>query len=299
MAMEHGFAAVGKDRLHYVRSGQGQLLLFLHGFPEFWYAWRKQLAEFGKTHLVVAPDLRGYNLSSKPPGVGDYAMAKLVEDIRHLAAEFGFGPNRPYFLAGHDWGGVLAWMLAISFPEELKGLVILNAPHPALFARRLRESWKQRLASWYMLLFRSRLAEPLLRWRNYAALEGSVFGRGLRDGRVGEEELRIYRESWAQPGALTAALKYYRAAPLVGWGRKDGPPEANNPAWIKSWQVRVPALVLWGEKDIYLLPELLDGLESLVPQLTLRRVSDATHWVAHEKPELVNEAIREFLATIG
>src|SRR5215469_10320740 len=164
----HNYAEVNGIRLHYAAEGQGPLMLFLHGFPEFWYAWKDQLAEFGRDHLAVAPDMRGYNLSDKPADVEQYAVPHLVEDVRALASALNGGQR--FTLVGHDWGGVVAWAFALAHPELLERLVIVNAPHPAIFQRELRGNPEQQLASRYMLLFREPRAEALLCENNYARL---------------------------------------------------------------------------------------------------------------------------------
>src|SRR5687768_4802017 len=121
--IEHDFAEVNGIRLHYAKSGKGQLMLFLHGFPEFSYAWRKQLDEFGKDHLAVAPDMRGYNLSSKPEGLDAYQLPQLVEDVRALAEKLGHNANSKFILVAHDWGGVVAWAYAATYPETIEKLI--------------------------------------------------------------------------------------------------------------------------------------------------------------------------------
>ncbi len=283
------YAEVNGVRLHYVAEGEGDLILFAHGFPEFWYAWKNELAEFGRTHLAVAPDLRGYNLSSKPEKVEDYAIPHLVEDIRALAAHFG---KKKFTLVGHDWGGLVAWAFAIAHPEMLDRLVIVNAPHPAIFERELAHNPAQRKASQYILIFRTTMAEMMLKALNYSALV-ALLKDGLDAGYFTEDDKRAYLAAWSQPGALTGGLNYYRAAPLGEFAGANSPSISTA---VPPPIVRVPTLVLWGEKDIYLLPGNLEGLEKYVPDLTIRRIPDGSHWVIHEKPELVQAAIREFLA---
>src|SRR6267154_6440278 len=146
-----GYLKVNGVRLHYVAQGKGPLILFLHGFPELWYEWKNQLAEFGRDHLAVAPDMRGYNLSDKPGELDAYRMATLVEDIRALADRFSH--KKKFVLVGHDWGGVVAWAFASAHPDYLQKLVIVNAPHPGVFARLLASDPAQQKASQYMLMF--------------------------------------------------------------------------------------------------------------------------------------------------
>src|SRR5580700_10191675 len=285
--LKHQYAKVNGVRLHYVTQGKGPLIIFLHGFPEFWYEWKPQLPEFAKDHRVVAPDMRGYNLSEKPAGVDRYQMQDLVEDVRLLAEHLGY---KKFILAGHDWGGGVAWSFAIAHPEYLEKLVIINCPHPAILARELAENPAQQKASQYMLLFRSAQAEQTLSANNYAGLVDGVLGDGLKTGAFTEADKQAYIQAWSQPGALTGGLNYYRAANL-------GPPapgEAIAPP-TGSLLVKVPTLVIWGEKDTALLTGNLNGMDEFVPNLTVKRIPDGSHWVIHEKPELVNQYIREFI----
>ena len=270
-------------RLHYLAEGAGPLMIFLHGFPEYSGAWKDQLAEFGKDHLAVAPDMRGYNLSEKPAELEQYRMVNLVEDVRALAEMLG---HKPFTLVGHDWGGVVAWSFAIAHPEYLDRLVIVNAPHPAIFRRLLAEDAAQQQASRYMQLLRSPEAEQTLTANNYAWLTGALFGGKLFGT---EEDKRGYIEAWSQPGALTGGLNYYRAMRAGASDARAAP----DPATLV---VKVPTLVIWGEKDTALLTGNLVGLEQFVPQLTVRRIPEGSHWVIHEYPALVNSYIREFLA---
>ena len=160
-------------RLHYLAEGAGPLIIFLHGFPEYSGAWKEQLAEFGKDHLAVAPDMRGYNLSEKPAELEQYHMHNLVEDVRALAEQLG---HKRFTLVGHDWGGVVTWSFAIAHPECLDRLVIVNAPHPVIFRRELAENAAQQKASGYMQLLRSEEAEQTLSANNYAWLTRALFG---------------------------------------------------------------------------------------------------------------------------
>ena len=296
--MKDDYVTVNGVRLHYVSAGSGPLMLFLHGFPEFWYEWKNQLAEFGKDHLAVAPDLRGYNLSEKPADVDQYRMSSLVEDIRGLAEKFS--PNKKFVLVGHDWGGAVAWSFAIAHPELLEKLVIVNAPHPAVFGRLLATDPAQQMASQYMLMFRGPQAESMLTGNNYGTLVSIVLGPGLASGAFTEEDKAEYLKAWAQPGALTGGLNYYRAnrvgPPAPGQGPETPPVAASTPPPTPaSFAVKVPTLVIWGEKDTALLTSNLDTLDQFVPALTIKRVPEGTHWVVHEKPAEVNGYIRDFI----
>ncbi len=290
--MQHEYATVNGMKLHYVRAGQGDLVLFMHGFPEFWYAWKDQLVDLGRDYLAVAPDLRGFGLSEKPPAVDDYRAANVIEDIRALANSLNGG--RPFVLVGHDWGGAIAWGFAIRYPELLKKLIIINAPHPIVFARELRENQAQQRASGYMLFFRSPQAEATLSANDYAPII-SLFNGLKAKGKFSALDEAAYREAYRQPGALTGGLNYYRAS-------RVGPPGPNSQDTMVTgtsmgdFSVKVPTMVIWGEKDDALLTGNLVGLDAFVPDLTIRRIAEGTHWVVHEYPEEISRLIREFMA---
>lgn len=305
MLKDH-YAELNGIRTHYVTAGKGPLIIFLHGFPEFWYEWKYQLTDFGKDHLAVAPDMRGYNLSAKPVELEQYQMKYLVEDVRALADHLG---RKKFILAGHDWGGAVAWSFAIAHPEYLEKLIIVNAPHPGVFMRELRDNPDQQKASQYMLMFRGDKAEATLSANDYGLLVNAVLAPGLKAGVFTEQDKKAYIEAWSQPGALTGGLNYYRAS------RAGPPPPRNESATggsssatgnfaVDSAQlmvpaklmVKVPTLVIWGEKDTALLTGNLEGLDQFVPDLTIKRIPDASHWVVHEKPAEVDGFIRDFIA---
>jgi epoxide hydrolase 4 len=302
-SISHDYAEVNGQRLHYVKAGRGPLMIFLHGFPEFWYEWKSQLAEFSRDHTAVAPDLRGYNLSSKPADVSDYAVPNMVADVHAFATALLKSTGGSTFtLVAHDWGGVIAWVYAAQHPEMLDKLVILNAPHPSLFGRELRENPAQQKASEYMLMFRSQEAEALLSENQFEWLKRAVLG-----GNPSKADEDAYVEAWSQPGALTGGLNYYRAsgvgpppASAASSGATSTTPPAASPATAAPMMVvRVPTLVIWGEKDTALLTGNLNGLDQVVPKLTVKRIPDGTHWIAREKAADVNTLIREFLKQSG
>jgi len=292
--IEHAYARVNGIRLHYAHAGAGPLMLFLHGFPEFWRAWRAPMAHFAaRGWLAVAPDQRGYNLSAKPEGVEPYRSRHMVEDLRQLAA--GLTQER-FVLVAHDWGGAIAWGLAISHPELISHLVIVNAPHPYTFWRELARNPAQQKASEYMLRLRAAKAERALSENDYERLWRFAFTHGHPG--FDEADRRAYREAWSQPGALTGALNWYRASPLV-------PPSDSDPGAARlalepgDFMVRVPTLVIWGEDDAALLTGCLEGLEACVPQLRVVRVPGASHWIVHERPDLVCSEIERFVRSPG
>jgi len=291
--MDHHYATINNIRIHYVTAGDGPVILFVHGFPEFWYAWRDQLKEFSRTHRAVALDLRGYNLSDKPADVKDYRATHVIEDLRQLIDHLG---ARPCVVVAHDWGGAAAWGLAAEHPEYVSRLVIINSPHAIPFARALKSDPEQIAASQYMLLFRNPKAERVLSENNYERLAGmlrSEFG-GIGGEWPTDADLEQYRAAWSQPGALTGGLNYYRASP-VHPKASDAPGATALDLDPGQFRVSVPTLVIWGEQDKALRPVLLHGLDEVVPDLTIRRIPHGSHWVAHEHPEEVNRLIREFI----
>jgi len=287
------YADVNNIRLHYVSKGEGKLIIFVHGFPEFWGEWEDQLLEFGKDYQAVAYDLRGYNLSSKPPGVDAYNMTHHVEDLRCLIEHLG---HRSCCLVAHDWGGGVAWSFALRHPEMLDKLVIINSPHPYTFARELLNNPAQREASEYMLLFRSPAAEETLSANNYENLYQGLFKWGSKWD-MPDGTLQKYIKAWSQPGALTGGLNTYRASPL--YPPTSGAEEEQIKAVMslprEMLTIKVPTLAIWGEEDSALLTGNLDGLDDYVDELTVTRIPDGTHWVIHEQPELINALIREFI----
>ena len=299
--MEHFFAPVNGIRLHCAAEGAADapLMLFVHGFPEFWYCWHGQLQEFGRDHRAVAFDLRGHNLSDKPEGVEAYRIKPLLQDLRQLIEYLQAGrDDKSCVLVAHDWGGAIAWTFAAMHPELVKKLIIINAPHTVPFARALAGNPEQQAASNYMLLLRDAKAERVMAENNYERLL-KMFSR-TADGRcaLADAEIPLYRKAWSQPGALSCALNLYRASPLY-------PPTPEDPgaAALKLdpavLTVRVPTLVIWGEADAALGTVLLDGLEELVPDLRIRRIPEGSHWVIHEQPRQVSAEIRDFLKHNG
>jgi pimeloyl-ACP methyl ester carboxylesterase len=293
--INHRYADINGIRMHYATAGDGKLILFLHGFPEFWYQWRSQLTDFGRDYLAVAPDLRGINLTTRPADVAQYRVKTLVEDVRALADHLG---PRKFVLVGHDWGGLIAWAFALYYPERLEKLVILNAPHPLIFEREFKENPAQQLASQYMLMFNTPQAEAWLAEKDYAQLTYLVLGEGLDKGYVTEEDKAEYLALWRDGGSITGGLNYYRAArigpaPKPGeyWSaRKHFAPD------IKLWEVRVPTLVIWGVMDPFLPAGNLSGLNKYVPNLTVKLFPTDGHWLNRAKAQEVNTAIREFIA---
>ena len=276
----------GAIQLHYAEAGSGPLLLFLHGFPDFWYMWRRQLEHFSAGYRVVAPDLRGYNLSSQPDDVSSYRMAHLVDDVRRLADHLG---AERFTLVGHDWGGVIAWRFAQACAERVDRLVIMNAPHPAVFRRELLFNPRQQWASKYIALFRSPIAERVVSRDGYALLRKRILEPLLVRGRIEEEDVARYLESWQRTDRLRGPLNYYRAV-----GKGGGDDAVRLPPL--DTVIGADTLVLWGMRDSVLRAGNLDGLDQYVRKLRVERIVHASHWIVHERPGRVNRALESFLA---
>jgi pimeloyl-ACP methyl ester carboxylesterase len=279
--------------VHYVTRGVGKPLLFLHGFPQFWFLWREQLADLGDDHAVYAADMRGYNLSCKPEDVEAYRMRHLLGDILGLIEKLELAPLT---LVGHDWGGIVSWAFALKYPELLDRLVIIDAPPPFTWNRDLRESPKQRDAVNYMLEFSKPSPEPeeMMAANDFALMDNLMVRIGGRGAQLADEERAIYHEAWGQPGALRGGLNYYRAARMGDQVAAGGVPEEYMKK-INTQTVDVPTMVIWGENDAALLPSLTRGLNEWVPRLRVEIVSGAGHWVPYERPDVVNALIRDFV----
>jgi pimeloyl-ACP methyl ester carboxylesterase len=278
-----GYADVGGGvRLHYVEAGSGPLLVLLHGFPEFWYSWRRQIPALAAAGFhVVAPDMRGYNLSDRPTGWRSYRMDALAGDIAGLIRHFG---DEPANLVGHDWGAAVAYGVAMYHPDVVRRLAILNVPHMERMLHGLRTP-RQLRKSWYMFFFQiPRLPEALARKDDF-----SLAKRSLRaDSResFSDEDLQRYAEAWSQPGALSGMINYYRAA------LRSSP----RGTLRRLRPILAPTMVIWGQRDRHLGAELAEPLPQWVPDVRMEWIPQATHWVQHEQPERVNALLSEFFA---
>jgi epoxide hydrolase 4 len=278
---QHDYITSNGIRLHYVTQGEGPLMLMLHGFPEFWYSWRHQIPEFAKDYKVVALDLRGYNDSDKPKDTSAYRMSELIKDVEGVIR--GLGYDR-CVLVGHDWGGAIAWQFAYAHPEMVDRLIILNLPHPAKFSEGLRTP-QQLLRSSYIFFFQLPvLPELVLQAGDYQMVANALRGMAIDKTTFSPEDLERYKDAAAKRGALTAMLNYYRNILQQGMVAKE---------WGK---LSVPTLLIWGENDAALGIELTYGTEAYVEDLTVRYIPNCSHWVQQEKPDLVNQYMREFLA---
>jgi len=258
-----GYANGDGARLYFVKGGEGQLMLFLHGFPDTWTLYKSQLAEFSRDHTVVAPNLRGFPPSDRPQAVEAYAMSRSLGDLHALLRYFG---HERCILVGSDWGGYIAWVFASAYPRRVERLIILNAPHPAIFLREVRNSAAQIQASQYERDYHSAVA-PYPSWYNYYRADPIKVPASISDA--------------AQTEMPDLAARYFT--------------DVTEPPATTSLQVDVPTLVLWGMQDRVCLPGQLDNLHDFAPNATVVRIEDAGHRPMQSHPTLVNRAIRDFL----
>jgi pimeloyl-ACP methyl ester carboxylesterase len=280
----HRFIDVGQIRLHVVAAGpqDGPPVILLHGFPEFWYGWRKQIPVLAAAGFrVIAPDQRGYNLSDKPPGIVDYRIEKLVADVVGVIDALGY---QRVDLVGHDWGGGIAWCVAASHSHRLKHLAVLNCPHFAVFSEHLRRSVWQMLRSWYILYFQL----PLLPEWSARVFQWWPLVRALRQMSTPqaftEDDWPKYREAWSQPRAFTAMVNWYRALTRPSSSK------------LPRGRIVVPTLLIWGVRETALGRELAPDSIAMCDNGRLEWREAAGHFVQHDDPDAVNRLLMQFLS---
>jgi pimeloyl-ACP methyl ester carboxylesterase len=278
----HEYITVNNLRFHYAAIGRhdAPLVILLHGFPECWYEWARimpRLAAEGDFR-VVAPDMRGYNLTDKPDGIDNYTLDKLASDIDGLIHALGYTSA---YLVAHDWGGGVAWQTATEYPQSIDKLVIINAPHPDRYSELIKSGSPQLLRSYYIFLFQLPiLAEAMAR----LTVRNSLKSSSIVPGAFSDDALDVYENAIVQPGAITAMLNYYRA------GVRHQPT-----SYSRDRQITCPTLLIWGMKDFALVPELSEGLTRWVPNLEVQQIDDSGHWVPEERPTLVTNSLLQFL----
>ncbi len=275
--MKHDFIQANGLRIHYVTEGKGPLLLLLHGFPQFWYTWRHQIPFLAEHFQVVAPDLRGYNETERPLGVDAYRPDLLVADVEGLIRALGFEKAH---IVGHDWGGAVAWNVALTRPEIVDRLAVINCPHPRNFRRALHSNYRQMLRSWYIFLFQI----PYLPEKIFQMHPKWILKRVLKSPAFTNEDIEQYLKPLVKPGAFTAAQNYFRATLKTGK--------------IKEKIISTPTLLIWGEGDIALGKELTENMQGLFSgPFRIEYIPNCSHWVPEEQPQLVNKLLLEFLFT--
>ena len=285
----HNFVEVNGIRIHYVGAGEGPLMLLLHGFPEFWYSWRHQIPAFSKNFHVVAPDMRGYNKTDKPPKIEDYSAINLIGDVASLIHNLAPNDKRA-ILIGHDWGGAIAWMVAMFQPQLIEKLIILNVGHPGTRNRKGFLDFDQMQRSWYMFFFlMPEVPEEVFSRNDYEILRKMVFDTAKRKGAFTKDDIERYVSSWKEPGALTGAINYYRAITNSQYWRELGRPR-NYPL------IKAPTLQIWGEDDPFLGKQLTEDTgEFIDAPYSLKFIPNCGHWVEQEAPDEVNKLILDFV----
>lgn len=264
-------------RLHTALAGseEGEPVFLLHGFPDAWFGWEAQIGPLADAGFrVIVPDQRGYNLSDKPDGVASYQMDTLVKDIIGLADALGY---ERFYLAGHDFGAMVAWSMALCCPERIKRMVIANVPHPQVMSSYLRTQIKQMLKSWYALFFQiPGLPEWVVKLNNWRFLISAM------PDDLSAEERNRYREAWNQPAAMTGMMNWYRAFFRI------------KRQTTLSSRIHVPTLILWGKQDPHLSYEMATLSVELCDNGRLITFENATHWILHDEPEAVSNHIVHF-----
>ncbi len=287
--MHSQFIQTNGIKLHVVTDGpaDGTPVFLLHGFPEFHYGWRKQMPALAEAGFrVIVPDQRGYNLSDKPKGVSAYDVDVLAKDVIGLFDHFGIQKAR---LVGHDWGAVVAWTVALNHPERLEKLVINNVPHPDVMIRFLLENKEQRKKSWYVFFFQIPFfVEWVLSRNDYRNMARMLVGSGHKSTFT-KTDLEEYKKAWAQPGALTGMLNWYRS--IFRRSFKYLFQRRNIPAR----RVTVPAMILWGKNDVALSHDMVQPSLELCDTASAFAFESATHWVQHDEAEAVNQKLIQFL----
>jgi epoxide hydrolase 4 len=281
--LTHEHIEVNGIRLHIAKQGSGKkLVVLLHGWPEFWYTWRYQIPVLAENYTVVAPDLRGFNLSDKPKGIKNYRLDTVASDIAALIPALGFEKAH---IVGHDFGGATAWFFATLYPELTDKLVVLNCPHPKEMVKGLK-SPKQLLKSWYMFLHQLPLVPETL-YKLFLPLFFKTFLRGwmYSKDKFTDEDLKAFVTAYRQKGALTGSLNYYRAFMQT----------KPNKAVFKT-KIKSPTLLIWGENDKALgIGMSYNTAKHVDASCEIKYIPKCSHWVQNDKPDEVNRFLMEFL----
>lgn len=283
---KHDFATVNGVKLHYVTQGAGKLVILLHGFPEFWYSWRQQIPVLASAGFkVVAVDMRGYNESEKPRGVKHYASDVVARDVKELIHHLGY---EQAYVVGHDWGGGIAWQLAINHPEVIEKLAVLNCPVPVILQKHLLTNPRQLKKSWYMFMFQvPGLAEWSMKRDLLTFFKRAFRGWAHNKAAFPTEVLQQYVAAFSKPYAITGPLNYYRAAMRGAFSSKNKP----------KGPIMVDTLLIWGEDDKALGKELTyDTHKYMGKHFEVKYIKDSSHWVQQDAPALVNQYLIAFFA---
>ena len=290
----NGERRISTDEQGLLHNDTRPVLLFLHGFPEYHGAWEQVLPLLAKDHLIIAPDQRGYNLSSAPQELSLYQTKLLVGDMTTLMDKLL--PHRKYHLIGHDWGASIAYAIAIGQSDRISTLTIINGVHPVTFQRALSTDKRQAKASQYF----HKLCEQdaaIAMSRNGFAKTFSMFEKFSSTQWLDERQKQNYLQAWSQPGRMNAMLNWYRASPMIV---PIGDRPANHSRMLDAdpakFRIAMPHLVLWGMQDTALLPVARSGLEDFAPNLKIIELEDAGHWINHTHPDFIATHIRDFIS---
>jgi pimeloyl-ACP methyl ester carboxylesterase len=285
--LQNEFVNVNGIRMHYVTIGKGPLIVFLHGFPEFWYSWRHQIPFFSKHFKVVVPDMRGFGETERPTEIDQYRIEKLVTDIVELIHSLG---QEKATIVGHDWGGIITWSIGMMAPDIVENLIIMDAPHPAVFQRNAFRNYEQMQKSWYMFFFLlQNVPERVLSHNNFELLK-HVFEVSIkRKKNFTQRDIEWYISSWSKEGGITGGINYYRSnLNAEFWGNLDES--------IPFPKIKSPTLQIWAGEDLFLGKELTEGTSEFVDALfSLKIIPNCGHWIQQEAPEEVNQIMDEFL----
>ncbi|CAI2354421.1 unnamed protein product [Caenorhabditis sp. 36 PRJEB53466] len=282
----HKFVQLEEIRMHYVEEGpqDGEVLLMVHGFPEFWYSWRFQLEYFKKTHRCIAIDMRGYNQTDRPSGISSYNVVRLVDDIRQFIEILGL---ERVTLAAHDWGAIVCWRFSMLHPSLIDRLIVCNVPHPIAFYEVYKVSKEQRDKSWYIYLFQSQMIPEIAMKSNGMKMLDSMFrGRkaGIRNSRnFTDQDMLAWKHVFSQPGAITGPLNYYRDL-------FNAPPIPT-----KQHIVQPKVLIIWGDEDAFLDKKGAELSVQFCRDCQVQMIRGASHWVQQDQPELVNAVMEHFM----
>lgn len=274
-------------------------LIFLHGFPEFHKQWKEQVIYFSNDYCCICPDLRGFNQSPKPQCIENYDINLIADDVKNLIEKLC---DEKTYLVGHDWGGIVAWILAGKYPSLIKKLIILNAPHPACYEREIQTNSEQQKRAAYAVLFRQKIAHKLLARNNFSGLDQMFVNDLITKGIFDEKDRDNYHKAWSKDSASDSMLNYYRATKLEFDQNK-------NPIWqsfklsdqldSKSLKINVPTSIIWGEKDKALVKENLNEIEKYIDHFNIHYLPLNSHWLVHEDSQKINEFIKNAINNLG
>ncbi|XP_046395000.1 epoxide hydrolase 4-like [Ischnura elegans] len=283
---EHHYVQLKNVKLHYVEKGDRKkpLMLFVHGFPEFWYSWRHQMKEFSKDYWTVAIDMRGYGDSEKPKNVADYSKTNLVDDLKDLIIALG---KEKCILVAHDWGGVVAWSFLMKYPEMTEKYIIMNGPMSLAYRDAVLNDKKQLFLSWYIYFYQLPYLPELWAKSNDMRMF-KILRAGNKSSKVTNEDIEAYKYTFGKPGAFTGPINYYRAN-FVGMVNKDSPRQTR--------KITVPGLVVWGSKDFFLDIRIVEYTKKYAENLEVEVIEGGNHFVQQDEPEKTNAAMRKYLAS--